>query len=268
MWLWVVLGLAADPVVPADPAAPVDAPATADPTVPTEADPPDEPVDAGTVVVWSDFQIKLARDAVIQAAKEAGYTQMIRRDDRVVMRHGYNYRGDVVVHNDGRVEVKRQPIQFEPWVGGSSPARWLSCVLVPLCIRPGGQTVSQRRFRSYQRDALEAVADEAQSFGDKMSTAGLGKKLESLPARLDDLWEHGIPIDGGSVLPTARDRRMALLAYWDTRTETQWGEAVRDLVERYLQGVVQPSAEPVTPAELEAFNLTRTASRPLVLTMP
>jgi hypothetical protein len=237
-------------------------------------EPPPEPDDAdavlpelsgGSILVWSEVQIREAREEVIRAARAAGYTQEIRRGDRTILRHAANYRGEIVLFDDGRMEVKRQPIQFEPPIPGSSPARWLSCVLLPLCVRPGGQLVSQRRFRGYQREALAAVEGEVHDWNERIGEMGLGRKIDGLPDRLEALWRFGVPLDGGEPIGTIEGRKAALLEHWDTRVENTWGDAVRRQIEAFVRAEIQDTAHGFTPAEIAAFNATRRSEQALSL---
>lgn len=237
----------------------------------TPADDTDAPLPelaGGSILVWSEVQIREARDSVIQAARAAGYTQEIRRGDRTILRHAANYRGEIVLFDDGRMEVKRQPVQFEPPIAGSSPARWLSCILLPLCIRPGGQIVSQRRFRGYQREALEAVEDEVHDWNERIGEMGLGRKIDALPDRLLALWRYGVPLEGGEPIGTVEGRKAALLAHWDSRVDNDWGEAVRRQIEAFVRAEVQDTEHAFTPEEIAAFNARRRAERPLTLERP
>ena len=64
------------------------------------------------VIVFSEYMVELARREVIGAAKDAGYTKEIRRKDRTILRHEAVWHGEVVLHDSGLVEVKRQPVQL------------------------------------------------------------------------------------------------------------------------------------------------------------
>ena len=61
------------------------------------------------------------------------------------------------------------------------------------------------------------------------------------------------------------ERRAALLDFWDSRTDTEWGEVIRGGVESFCRGVVQHSDTPFTPEEIAAFNKPNRASRPFRL---
>jgi hypothetical protein len=87
-----------------------------------------------------------------------------------------------------------------------------------------------------------------------------------LPDRLEALWEEGVPLEGSRTPATHARRREALLAYWDSRTCTEWGDRVREAVEAFMRGVVQHSEHPFTEEEVRALNDERRCARPLVLT--
>lgn len=232
-----------------------------------DADDTDLPDDVDLeLTIYPELRVKRARQALIEAAGEEGYVQRIERKDRTILRHTANWRGEVVLHDDGRVWLKRQPIQFEPPTKKQRPVDYLWCVLVPLCVRPAGQTVSPRRFRGYEREALHGIHDEVTELNDRIADLALRRKLGDLPDRLEALWTDGTPLEGdGPPLATPAARRAALLDHWDSRTATPWGEQVRDAVAGFLRAVVQSSDHPFTVEELAAFEARRTAPRPLAL---
>ena len=69
----------------------------------------------------------------------------------------------------------------------------------------------------------------------------------------------------GTPSPANRSRRAALMAYWGSRTDTAWGERVRQAVEAFCRGVVQHSEHPFTDEEIAAFNAGRPDSPPFDL---
>lgn len=254
--LWLALAGAQEAPAPPDPA-------------PDEA-PAEEPDDGFTeVIVYSEHLAKAARDKLMRQAEAMGYTEQVRKDDRTILRHEAKYNGEIVLYDDGRVEFKRQPVQFEPPFDKSKPLSWLSCVIVPLCIRAGGQAYAPRKFRAQERRAMAEIADAAGEWNERIADVALDRKLGDLPDRLQALWDEGTPLEAGlPTLATFSERKTALLRYWDSRTDTEWGEEVRDAVASFLRAVVQRSDTPITAAELEAFNRRRQAPRPLVLERP
>lgn len=220
------------------------------------------------VTVFSEWLVEQARKDVIAAAAEAGYRRQIRKDDRTILRHDAPYAGDIVLKDDGSVRIKRQPIQFRPPSRQSKPAphAWLACLLPPLCIRPSGQTVSQRRFAAAERRAMAAIKPELRVYDQRIADYGIDRKLNDLPDALEALWERGEPLaDTKPALKTHAERRQALFDYWDTRTDTPWGEQIRGAVQDFIDAVVQRSDHPFTRDELEALNLNRRSMRALQL---
>ncbi len=219
------------------------------------------------VIVFSERLVEAARLEVVGRAAQIGYTKALRKGDRTILRHELPWKGDVVLFDDGRVEVKRQPLQFAPPFKRQTPLTWLSCIIVPLCIRPNGQLVSQRRFIGYERGAWAAIASDVSTWNDAMAEYGLGLKVAGLPDRLEALWEQGTPLDGTDETPlaTPEARRGALLSFWDSRTDTSWGDEVRGAVEAFMRAVVQTSEHPYLSEELAAFAATQRSSRQLVL---
>ena len=214
------------------------------------------------VVVYGVRLMEARRQEVIDAAKQDGYVREVRKGDRTILRHESPYKGELVLHDDGRAILKRQPVRFEPPFGkNKTAASYLWCVIVPLCIRPSGQTVSPRRFRSYERAALANVAPEIREWNDAIADVGLDLRLERLPEQMQALWDDGTPLDDGARISTYSGRRAALFQFWNSRTETSQGEEVRDAVESFIRGVVQPSEHPFRDEEIARLNRKRTVRR-------
>ena len=53
---------------------------------------------------------------------------------------------------------------------------------------------------------------------------------------------------------TYAERREALYSFWQSRTDTPHGEAVRQAVEAFVRGVVQGSEHPYPMAEVNWFS--------------
>ncbi len=230
----------------------------------------DEPEVSETVIVYAEEEVRRAREEVVRELRRLGYEKRIERDGAIVLRHPDTWRGEVWLHDDGWVRIRRQPLQIRApatrWSRENSAGAWASCILLPFrCVRSRGLTVSQRKFRAVESRTAEAIAEEVAIWADRVADRELERRLEALPERLAALWERGTPLDGGPVLPTPRARKEALLRFWETRTETPWGEAVRRAVESFVRAEVQTSEHPFTEKEIAAFNRRSRASRPFDL---
>jgi hypothetical protein len=259
--LALALGQAASGTNPAAapaPSGPIDA------TVPQAAEAAaDEGFDeVQTMVIYAEHLAAQARKRVIEEAEALGYRRVIEKNGRTILRHDATWHGEVVLYDDGRVEVKRQPVRFEPPVAKVTPASYLACILVPLCIRPGGQLVSPRRYHQFEREAWTTLSEPVASWNDRIADAAIDVKLANLPERLEGLWVRGEPIEGDRPLSDMPARRRALLDLWDSRTENDWGERIRAGVEAFVRDVVEPSTTPFTSAERDAFESRRKSTRP------
>lgn len=236
-----------------------------------ETDDEEEIRAAEEVIVYAEERVERARQAVIQELSDAGYDhEVIDLGDRVIYRHGAAWKGEVVLHDVGFVEVRRQPIHAEgarmPWARANSPLAWAGCLLWPwACIRISGTTVSQRRWRNREARTVQRIQPKVWEWGDRVADLSVEQKVEGLPAMLFALWEQGRPLGGaGPRIETYRARRAALLEFYGSRTDTPWGRSIQDAVASFLDGVVQVSDHPVTARELRRFNEDR--ERPLRLT--
>lgn len=257
---------------PAGPAAPA-APEPLDfPTVPGTRPPPrevlDEPEVVGEeVVVYGEALAAQARKRVEEDLVGQGFDRVIEKDGYTLFRHDATWKGEVRVYDDGWIRLKRQPVQFRPPAG--SPLGWATCVVVPLCVRSRGQTVSRAKMMGQRRRTLGQVEPLARQWGDRVADVHTDEIIVELPERLDALWAEGTPLHPGDPpLATPELRKQAMLDYWDSRTDTVWGRRVKAVVEAYLREVVQHSPFPLTHAELGAFQARRHSTDPLDLERP
>ncbi len=232
-----------------------------------------EPADDADVevIVYGQLLVDQAREQLVQDLAEAGYDQVKVKGDWVIYRHASVWRGEVHVHEDGWYRTKRQKVKFQaiemPWAEAGSPLAVAGCVLYsPLCFRPGGALVGARKFSAQETRVVDHIHEDAEAWADRVSDLATERTIEALPDRLEALWLEGTPLDGGDILPTAQARRRALFSFWDTRTNTPWGDAVRRSVEAFCRAVVQSSDTPFTYEEIAAFNAGRRAIRPFSLT--
>ncbi|NCG21310.1 MAG: hypothetical protein GWP91_20060 [Rhodobacterales bacterium] len=254
LWLalWVAMAWAVDDVEP-------------------ESQPPPDDGAAVEVIVFGNLQVEQAKQEVYTDLRESGYTEQVRKDDHTIFRHLDPYKGEVHVYDDGWVRVKRQKFKFEgramPWAEKNTPFAWAGCVIwLPLCVRPGGQTMSKRRFRGYETRIVDEVQPEVGEWGERIADLSTDEKVQELPFKLELLWNEGRPLnDGDPLLVSYADRRQAILTYWGARTDTQWGEAVRSAVESFCRGVIQGSEHPFTDEEIASFNAQFTLHRPFTL---
>ncbi len=240
---------------PSDPA-----PSEGAETAPAEPEP--VRIEGGEVIIYAVELAKQARDALIRDAKALGYAEEHDKDGRTILRHEMPWKGEIVVFEDGRVEFKRQPMQFEPPFKNKTPASYLVCIWLPACIRPGGQLVSPRRLHGYERDVWAALSDDIDTLNARIADVAVDRKVDDLPARLYRLWNEGIPLEGEGVLASWEARRAAILRFWDTRTENDWGMAVRRGVEAFVHGEVMPSEHPFTADERAVFEVKRQSNFP------
>ena len=120
--------------------------------------------------------------------------------------------------------------------------------------------LSPAKFDHFKGAAVDSTAAEVEQWTARIADLAIDRKLEDLNIALTALWEEGRPLEGGDALPSPQSRREALLAYWDSRTETVWGLRVREAVAGFIRGEVQYSDHPFTEAEMVRFNEGRSAS--------
>lgn len=253
MIAWVVgLARADDPPAPEPPPAPVEPEPAPEPVA--------EPEVSETLVVYGELQVEQARQVIEQDLAALGFTDEVTRlADRTVYRSAAAWEGEVVLFDDGWMQVKRQPLRVEgrpmPWAKLDSPGAWLGCFVWPwLCVRTSGATIGHRKWLGQEGRTVEALHADVETWGDRIADLATDRTVASLGPRLDALWDHGVPLaDDGPALRTAAERRAALLEFYATRTDTVWGEQVRDAVGGFCRAVVQHGDDPFTEEELARF---------------
>jgi hypothetical protein len=212
------------------------------------------------VIVYGELLVEQARQKVVERMEELGYTaEVIDRGDHVVYRHEAPWHGEVLLYDDGWMQVKRQPLYVEgrgmPWAKRNTPVAWAGCVLWPwLCLKTSGATFSHRKWLGLETRTVDALAPDVREWGDRVADLATTHTVDALPDKLTALWERGVPLQGaGPVLQTAAERRAALHAFWASRTDTVWGHEVQEAVEAFCRAVVQTSEAPFLPEELAAY---------------
>ncbi|MCA9571393.1 MAG: hypothetical protein KC656_26320, partial [Myxococcales bacterium] len=208
-----------------------------------------------------ELRVEQARQQVVQDLVELGFTDEVTRlGDRTIYRHGAAWAGEVVLFDDGWMRVKRQPLRVEgrpmPWAKLDTPGAWLGCFVWPwLCVRTSGATFGHRKWLAHEGRTVEALHADVETWGDRIADLATDRTVAALGPRLEALWEHGVPLGGsGPPLASMADRRQDLLSFYATRTDTIWGDEVRDAVGGFCRAVVQHSDDPFTDAELRDFS--------------
>ncbi len=229
------------------------------------AETPDPEV-AEEITVYGQ-RIEAARAAVETSLIDLGYDRVKRRDGKTVFRHDENWKGKVVLSDEGVLQVRRTGPRGKemPPIPGTRVRPYPLCLVAPTaCVSMGAWTVSDLRWAQVENRVVDGTASPLVELSDAIADAALAERMEELPDQLDRLWSEGIPLLGGpeARLATSAERRAELLEFWDTRTETEWGQQVRDAVAAFVRGVVQDSDEPYTPEEMARFEATRRSARP------
>jgi len=236
--------------------------AAAEPGPALPADATDEPrfdeaeeVDE-VIIVYGEERVRQAREKVIADLKELGYDKLIDKGDRLVLKHETSWKGKVVLHDDGFLQHRRQGVKGtmpDTFFKRASPlVGWVPCLVVPTaCVKVGGVVVSKRKLSHVRTRTTQYVAADLQELNARMADLAVDDRVESLPGDLQRCWDDGVALDGrADRLPTYADRRRHLLDYWASRTDTEWGRRVRDVVGSFLRGEVQASSHPITAAEV------------------
>ena len=235
---------------------------------------PDNDDEVEEIIVYGEILVARARKQVELELKNEGYSEVIERGDKVIFRHPSAWKGEVVLHDDGWMVARRQRVRFEgremPWAEKNSPLAVAGCFVYPwLCLRMGGLMVGKRKYRAQEGRTLSEVHDEAEEWAARIADLSVDHKMNALPNQLTALWNEGIPLEGeGGSIADYSDRKLALLAFWESRTDTAWGERIREGVEAFIRAEVQHGEHAFTDEEIATFNENSVASRPFSLARP
>lgn len=224
----------------------------------------EEPVSEEITVIGD--AVEQARAEVVREVHALGYTIRKEKDDRTVLRNERSYRGKVVLYDDGRIETHRTGLhgrKIEP-IRGSRVRPYFLCLIQPtFCVDPGSWYVAPARWRAYEDEVIDETAASMRTWSDRLADEAFAGRVGEMGAALEALWERGEPLEPGApALATAGERRAALLAFWDSRTDTAWGAQMRQLVAGFVRAVVETSDTPYSDAEKAAFEGSRESATP------
>lgn len=213
-------------------------------------------VDAGPpVIIVEGHRVTAARDALLHDLADQGYDRVKDKGDHYVIKSNQPYKGRVLVYDDG-------------WVTMKVPRTVQMTKLAFAGVGIGGGFnffPTHGSIAGIEEGALDPTQEAVAAYGDRVADAAVEAKVNALPARLEALWERGIPLDAGPSLATIADRKAAILAYWESRTDTVWGDRIREAVDAFLRAEVQSSDDAFTDDEITAFNARRHCERELDL---
>jgi hypothetical protein len=202
------------------------------------------------VTVFGKLQVEAARQQVIADLKAEGFTHIIEKDGRTILKNEVVYRGKIILHDDGWLEHRRQGVRGETpdsWFKRKAPAlAWMPCIIYPhQCVRIGGVVISPAKLQHVKTDTYRAVARDLVTLSDRVADLNVAQSVNALPERLEACWVDGVSMmEEDAVLATPQARLLDLLAFMDSRTDNAWGDQVRGATASYLRGVVQYEVTP------------------------
>ncbi len=206
-------------------------------------------------VIVQDQAIMRARAQVVQSLRDLGYRPKRSRNGRLVLANEVAWKPVVLLDDDGWVKVKRAPVSFRKppqkgiWKG---PLGYLVCVVDPFsCVRMGGQVVSRHKLAWAKAEVLATVDYAVDVYSDTIIQVAMQRWVQQdLPDALEALWNDGRGIYGEHTYPDPPSRRAAMLEFWWSRADNEWGERSRQVVRDFMEFVVQPSEHPFTVDEI------------------
>lgn len=187
------------------------------------------------IVVVGEEAVEEARRALIAALGRQGWhLRKQKSDGTLVFKSEQAWKGAVLVGEQGSVRTRR------PVVYGTPGFPVVAFNLLP----------SKKKLHGARKAVVAGVQPELTALHEALQEAAMSDRLAELPARLDALWSDGTPLGGGEPLPDLASRRAAVLDFWASRTETDDGRAVQEVVSDWLRAVVMTSDSPLTDQEI------------------
>lgn len=210
------------------------------------------------IVIYDTLEIQRRRAELEALILDQGYRAGIRKDGRTIYRPQVPWKPSVVVHDDGIVQLTRSPVR---WMAPGDPDNllnnlWCLPPFTPMCVRIGGQVISKTKLDAHKQKVLAQTHQSSEHWRQAIVDKDTWERVNTeLPAMMEGAWTRGEPMMGDTPpLATAAERRLDLLRFWATRSDTREGHIVAQVVADFIAYEVQSSGEPVTEDELEQAN--------------
>ena len=238
-----------------------------------ETPPPEAP---DLEILVEGERVRIARYEREKTLEDLGYTGK-RQGDRIVYTHHTGWRQRVVLHDSGFVSFRHRPPNLKPpptpegaWWADRPVLQWTPCIAAPFtCISPGSLPIRPQLKEQDKERTLSGAQPQHVAYADALAAEALAKNIGlALPMRLDSIWYEGFDPIEKIQLETHTDRRQAILEIWLSRTDNEYGDAVREAIEVYIQYEVQTSDHPFTDTEVRTANTVRKCARPFQIETP
>lgn len=188
------------------------------------------------VVVYSPAR---ARQELENRLIQLGWTEVKEKKGRKRFRSPKPVQPFVDIFDGGVVFVQKSGLvkTTEPQPGQGTP--------IPV--------ISERKLRKKRVRLMEDIAPQVWAWQQAITRETFQEKLnQSLPDALTLLWEHGQTLEGEGELESLEQRRDALIIHWQTRACTPEGDAVRAIVGKFFERIVQESEVALSEAAVAA----------------
>ena len=221
-----------------------------------------DPVPGEEIVVEARANTEAARQALEDALLSLGMVKGPHVGDRTVYRPLRPWKPKVTVYDWGGVKIRArlfQPIGIGPTIMADDMApSGYPVTTVTWGVK--GTLSGLRTKRNMESRTFAAIEPELEAWTTALGDEGLARRLVEVRAQVVAIWVDGAAPDG-SPLPTAEDRRAALLAMWLNTADSDPGQRSREVVEAYVDSVVQCSDDPFTEPEVRSANAARAFPR-------
>lgn len=214
------------------------------------------------IIIEAERDVAVARAALDAALREQGY-RAAGGDDMTRYFHPQLWRPRLRVSADGLVSVhswRATPLMFVP--GGTlmateeTPLTLADANQQPL-LAPGvtGTAAGRRTQKRMESDLLVSLEAPLQEWHEAIWARDRLFREEDLRQEMHAIWDDGDR--------SFAERRGALVEMWLNTADNGDGQRVQEMIEVFLDEVVQTSDAPLTAAEVDAANARRPSERVL-----
>ncbi|MFT4623555.1 MAG: hypothetical protein ACI8PZ_002211 [Myxococcota bacterium] len=218
------------------------------------------------ITVWGEPALRQARSALVRKMEDLGYRSVDKPGGRVLFKPPRRWLGRAWFEADGTLRFLRPVVAWKTAEG----VQWQAVDAAPFERTPAGMATtggsaaaagaaalwvlpSERLLRPERERVERAAAAELQAYVRIVRETAFREELRVLPDRLDAAWREGTPLQPS--LPTLSDpvsRKVAILTFWATRTDTREGNAMAEAVAAWIRGTLQGTSHAITEEEAAA----------------
>lgn len=187
--------------------------------------------------------------------RELGFGEVRRDGEWTVYLSQVPWYPKVMVHDSGFMQIKRRGVHFirpdvVDWGGWEIPLELSLCLVNPFaCVRLDGLITSRRILRHKEQLVVDRTRESLGAFQDALQSRALHERLSQTREEIVGVWEAA-----GEDAEAKAQARQVIAQRWLDPVDNDWGAAIRETVEGFVEGSVQGSPFPFTDSEIAEIN--------------